>query len=123
MKKILALTGTIALAAIISSSAYAATPAMDHTPKTVDYQAMYDNTATLRASLAADRAELAALIASDNPDIKRVRELSASISGSEDDLRRQTGNYMGSMMNNGGHMMGGHMGGGHMNGNMGGCMW
>lgn len=44
-----------------------------------DYQKFAEQTAGLRKSIAVDRAELNALMAGDNPDAKRVRELTANI--------------------------------------------
>lgn len=44
-----------------------------------NYNKFLDQTTDLRKSIAVDRAELNALMAGDNPDPKRVRELSANI--------------------------------------------
>ncbi|OIQ51396.1 zinc resistance protein [Pseudodesulfovibrio hydrargyri] len=43
------------------------------------YQEFQDSTADLRAAIRADRAEMAAVMAGQNPDAKRVRALSESI--------------------------------------------
>ena len=109
MKKILSLTGTIILAAVIATNVYAAAaPTAD---SGVDQQA-YDSTASLRTSLAADRAELEALMAGQNPDPQRARALGESISKSGIELER--------LLGTGGHMGQGygHHGQGHMNYNM-----
>lgn len=129
MKKILSLTGIIALAAIVSSNAFAANLGTSNSTNPTNEQVLYDNTAPLRTSLAADQAELDALMAGNNPDPKRARTLAENISKSGDELRRQYGNQMASMTNNGHHMgrnyghngEGYHMAG-NMNGNMAGCM-
>jgi hypothetical protein len=134
MNKILSLAGIIALTAIISTSAYAGNTGTGNPGKTMDQQTVYDNSAELRATLAADQAELNALMMGSNPDPKRVRTLSENISKSQDELRRQTGGYTTPMMDHGSSHMGmnctyhngqplhmnGSMGG-HMNGQMGGC--
>lgn len=89
MKKITSVTAMLALAALLSSGAYAAT-ASETTPTTnTNQQTFFDQTATLRANLAADRAELHALIAAKSQDTKRIRTLSENISKSEDELRLQ----------------------------------
>ena len=128
MKKILSLAGIIALAAIVSTSAYAGNTGTGNPANPMDQQAYYDNTAALRASLAADQAELNALMKGNNPDPKRARALSESISKSQDELRRQAGSYAAPMMGHGGsHMsMNGYDHNGqdpHMYGYMNGCMW
>lgn len=51
-----------------------------------DYQAFMKETADLRSEIAADRAELSALMRSDNPNTERVRELTRSISDKENTL-------------------------------------
>ena len=51
------------------------------------YQSFNNDTQVLRSSIAADRAELNALIAGANPDVKRARILSRQISASENELR------------------------------------
>lgn len=88
----------------------------------MDQQSFFDNTAALRASLAADQAELHALMMSNDPDPKRVRALSETISKSQDELRRQSGGYP-VMMGPGGSYMAMNYGRNHMNGYVGGCMW
>ncbi|MCL7487014.1 MAG: hypothetical protein M8357_02425 [Desulfobulbaceae bacterium] len=45
-----------------------------------------DETADIRKEIALDRAELNALMAGENPDAKRVRELTASIAGNQEKL-------------------------------------
>lgn len=129
MKKILSLTGIMVLAAIVSTSASAGTSGTGNSATAVDQQAVHHKTDALRSSLAADQAELDALMAGNNPDPKQARALSESIGKAENELSRQSRNYMVSMMNNGGHMgrsyghngQGYHMMGG-MNGYMAGCM-
>lgn len=89
MKKIKSVTAMLALAALLTSGAYAAT-ASETTPTTNTNQQTYlDQTATLRANLAADRAELHALVAAKSQDTKRIRTLSENISKAEDELRLQ----------------------------------
>lgn len=51
-----------------------------------DYQAFMKETADLRSTIAADRAELNALMANGNPDPERVRSLTRSISDKENTL-------------------------------------
>jgi hypothetical protein len=87
MKKTKSVTAMLALAALLTSGAYAAT-ASETTPTTNTNQQTYlDQTATLRANLAADRAELHALVAAKSQDTKRIRTLSENISKAEDELR------------------------------------
>jgi len=89
MKKITSVTAMLALAALLSSGAFAATTT-ETTPTTnTNQQTFFDQTATLRANLAADRAELQALNAAKSQDTKRIRTLSENISKSEDELRVQ----------------------------------
>ena len=89
MKKITSVTAMLAFAALLSSGVYAATVS-ETTPSTnTNQQTFFDQTATLRATLAADRAELNALIAAKSQDTKRIRTLSENISKSQDDLRLQ----------------------------------
>ena len=118
MKKIISLTGIIAMAALTSTTGYAA---KDTTAAAgTEQQAAYDNTAGLRSSLAADQVELNALMLNDNPDPKRARELAANISKTEDELGRLlgTGGYMGRGCGVGyGHHMAQNMNGHHMMGN------
>lgn len=106
MKKFFSLAGIVALTAIISTGAYAGNKETTTPPNPVDQQqSFYDNTATLRATLAADQAELDALMVGDNPDPKRARALSESISKSQDELRRQAGSYATPKMGHGGSHM------------------
>ena len=106
MKKFFSLAGIVALTAIISTGAYAGNKETTNPPNTVDQQqSFYDNTAILRATLAADQAELDALMVGDNPDPKRARALSESISKSQDELRRQAGSYATPKMGHGGSHM------------------
>jgi hypothetical protein len=51
------------------------------------YQSFYSDTQALRTSITVDRTELSALMASSNPDTKRVRALSEKISNAENELR------------------------------------
>ncbi|MBU1388175.1 MAG: zinc resistance protein [Proteobacteria bacterium] len=50
-------------------------------------QSFYNDTQALRSSIAADRAELNAIMAGANPDSKRARTLSEQISKSENEMR------------------------------------
>lgn len=127
MKKILSLAGIIALAAIVSTSAHAGNTGTGNPINPMDRQAFYDSTAALRASLAADQAELNALMSGNNPDPKRARALSESISKSQDELMRQAGSQAPMMGYSGSHM---GMNNAHNRGPytyacgcMGGCMW
>lgn len=56
-------------------------------------QAFYNETKALRSSIAADRAEIDALMAGTNPDPDRVRALSEQISRSEEELRSKARQY------------------------------
>jgi len=128
MKRILSLAGIMVLAAIVSTSSYAGNTGTGNSANPTDQQAYYDNTAALRASLAADQAELNALMMGNNPEPKRARALSENISKSQDELRRQAGSFTAPMMGHGGsHMaMNGYDHNGqnpHMYGYMNGCMW
>lgn len=124
MKKIFPLAGIMIAAAIISTSAFAVNNAPGNSTNPMDQQEFYDKTAPFRASLAADQAELNALMVGDNPDVKRIRALSESISKSQDELRRLAGNYGASIFEHGGAHMGmncyqggqGHHTNGQMNG-------
>lgn len=126
MKKILSFAGIMVMAAIISTSAFAVNNDTGNSTEPMDQQEFFDKTATLRASLAADQAELNALMMGDTPDVKRIRSLSESISKSKDELRRLAGNYGPSMFGHGGAYMGinccqggqGHQMNGHMNEHM-----
>jgi len=51
-----------------------------------NYQKFIEQTADLRKSIAVDRAELNALMAGDNPDPKRVRELTGNIVDNQEKL-------------------------------------
>lgn len=57
------------------------------------YQTFSNDTQALRSSIAADRAELNALMAGTNPYPKRARQLSEQISKSENDLRTKAREY------------------------------
>ena len=123
MKKILSLAGIMVTAAILSTSAFAVNNDAGNSTDSTNQQEFYDKTAPLRASLAADRAELNALMMGDNPDVKRIRALSESLSKSQDELRRLAGNYNPSMFGHGGTYMGMNCGQGgqgphHMSGQM-----
>lgn len=126
MKKILSFAGIMVTAAILSTSAFAVNNDPGNSTDSTNQQEFYDKTSTLRASLAADRAELNVLMIGDNPDVKRIRELSESISKSQDELRRLAGNYDPSMFGHGGAHMGMNCGQGgqghHMSGQMSGQM-
>jgi Spy/CpxP family protein refolding chaperone len=82
-------------------------------------QQFLDETKDLQTKLAGDRAELNALMAGTNPDSKRARELSESITTAQIELEnkyRASGNGSGRPYGN--QMMGqGMMNGGY------GCMW
>lgn len=51
------------------------------------YQTFINDTQALRSSISADRAELNAMMAGDNPDPQKARALSEKISTSENELR------------------------------------
>lgn len=89
------------------------------------YQDFLDSTADLRASIRADRAEMAAIMAGQNPDAKRVRTLTENINKNVDAIQAKAaalglpqngGMGYGGMgygyMHGGGMMRGGMMGGG-----------
>lgn len=136
MKKIFSIAGIIAMTAIVSASAFAVNNEPNKLTNPMDQQAFYDSTATLRASLAADQAELNALMVGSTPDVAKTRSLSENISKSRDELRRLSGDYTASMLGHGeGHRgsqiaMNGyglqgqdpHMNGGTA-GHRGGCMY
>lgn len=85
-----------------------------------DRQKFLNETKDIRVQMAADRAELDALMVSQNPDSTRVRELSESIALSQITLQEKSQSYgsgNGRMHNN--RMMGPGM----MNGGYGNCMW
>lgn len=123
MKKITSVTAMLALAALLSSGAYAATTS-ETTPTTnTNQQTFFDQTATLRANLAADRAELHALIAAKSQDTKRIRTLSENISKADDELRLQARKNNVPLMGPGSMHLGMNCGstgmmGKHMQGNM-----
>jgi Spy/CpxP family protein refolding chaperone len=58
-----------------------------------DLDAFYKDTQALRTSLFADRAELNALMAGQNPDSKKVRALSENISKTQSELRAKAQQY------------------------------
>jgi len=58
-----------------------------------DYQTFMTETQALRSSIAADRAELNALMAGTNPDPQKARILSETISKSENKLRAKAQEY------------------------------
>lgn len=83
-------------------------------------QEFFNQTKEIRVQIAADRAELNALMAGANPDSKRVRELTESIATNQLTLQEKSQAYgLGN-----GRMYGGRMvGRGMMNGGYGPCMW
>ncbi len=85
------------------------------------YQSFYNDTQALRSSIAADRAELNALMAGSNPDSQRARQLSEQISKSENDLRNKSQEYNASGMGMMGYGQGYHRGMSGFNGNYMGC--
>jgi hypothetical protein len=87
----------------------------------VESQKFLTETKDIRVQIAADRAELNALMAGQNPDSKRVRELSESIALNQLTLQEKSQAYgWGNRSMNGNYMMGpGMMNGGYY----GGCMW
>jgi hypothetical protein len=86
----------------------------------VESQKFLTETKDTRVQIAADRAELNALMAGPNPDSKRVRELSESIAANQITLQEKSQAYgWGNGRMNGGQMMGPGM----MNGGYGNCMW
>lgn len=83
-------------------------------------QKFLTETKDIRVQIAADRAELNALMAGQNPDSKRVRELSESIAANQITLQEKSQAYG----RGNGRMNGrGMMGPGMMNGGYGNCMW
>lgn len=130
MKKITSITAMLALTALFTTGAYAVTTGEATVATNTNQQTFLDQTASLRSNLAADRAELRALIAANSQDTKRIRTLSENISKSEDTLRQQAGKYNVPLMGPGsmhlsmncdstgnGHHSGGMMGN-HMQGTM-----
>lgn len=59
----------------------------------VESQKFLDETKDIRIQIAADQAELNALMAGDNPDSKRVRELSESIATKQITLQEKSRDY------------------------------
>ncbi len=57
------------------------------------YQTFINETQSLRSSISADRVELNALMAGDNPDPQKARALSEGISQSENELRSKAQQY------------------------------
>lgn len=83
-------------------------------------QKFFDETKDIRVQIAADKAELDALMSNQNPDSKRVRELTESIANNELTLQEKARAYGW----HNGNMNGRHMtGSGRMNGGYGPCMW
>ena len=83
-------------------------------------QKYFTETKDIRVEIAADRAELNALMAGQNPDSKRVRELSESIAENQFTLQEKSQAYgRGKGRTNGRRVMGP----GTMNGGYGNCMW
>jgi len=58
-----------------------------------DLDAFFKDTQALRASIAADRAELNALMAGTNPDPQKARTLSENISKTQNELRAKAQQY------------------------------
>jgi zinc resistance-associated protein len=85
-----------------------------------DRQKFMVETKDVRIQIAADRAELNALMAGQNPDSKRVRELSESIAANQITLQEKSQAYGGGNGGMKGRRMMGH---GMMNGGYGNCMW
>lgn len=83
-------------------------------------QKFINDTKEIRVQLAADSAELNALMANPNPDSKRVRELAENIATIQLTLQEKSQVYgVGNGRMHGGHMMGRGM----MNGGYGPCRW
>ena len=131
MKKIITITAVLFTAAFISSSAFAwwggGMMGNHHdgrytTNNTGDRQAFYDATQDLRASLAADQAELNAVLAKDNPDSAKIKDLSLKIVKEKDQLREQAEKFQTATADDDdfcpgyGHGGYGHGGYGHMMG-------
>jgi hypothetical protein len=85
-----------------------------------DSQKFMAETKDIRVQMAADRAELNALMVGQNPDSKRVRELSESIAVNQITLQEKSQAYGGGNGRMNGRRM---MGPGMMNGGYGNCMW
>ena len=117
MKKIMIVSALLLSAVLITPTAYAwygggmggqgDCPVYSDNAK--DRQAFYDNTEDLRANLAADQAERAAVMAGENPDPERVRALTEKIVKQQTQLRKQAGKYNVTLMGPGSGM--GHGGG------------
>lgn len=105
MKKMNMIAGMLFAAAVLTTGAYAASTDTTATD-TANQQAFYEQTATLRAHLAADRAELQALLHSNTPDTSRIRSLSENITKEGDTLREQAIKYNVILMGHGGMMAG-----------------
>lgn len=99
MKKIIIVSVIMVAAAFISNSAFAwrgmgnGHGGMHYSANTGDQQAFYDNTTEIRAALAADRAELDAILTKDNPDSAKIKTLTADIVKQQDELRKQAVKY------------------------------
>lgn len=121
MKRLASFAGIVALAAMISTSAYAVNKETSGTTKSQDF---YEKTAPLRTALAADQAEFNALMAGTNPDPQRVRALAEKMTKAQDELRSIAGAYVDPLVEVGnGHHVAMHGGGHsiqepHMNGAM-----
>lgn len=82
-----------------------------------DLDAFFKDTQALRASIAADQAELSALMAGTNPDPQKARALSENISKTQNELRAkaQQHNISGPMGGQGYGPGGGYCGGQYRN--------
>jgi hypothetical protein len=95
MKKVIITISTILTICFLTASAYAwdfggISGSRNYNNmgyNNVNYQSFMAETQALRSSIAADRAELNALMSGSNPDSKRARILSEQISRSENELR------------------------------------
>ncbi len=128
MKKMNMITGMLFAAAVLSTGAYAASTNTT-AANTTNQQAFFAQTTTLRANLAADSAELEALLHSNTPDTSRIRTLSENITTERDTLRQQAIKFNVAQMGYGGMMTagegcgyGGGMMGSGFHGNMHGSM-
>jgi hypothetical protein len=87
-----------------------------------DNQKFLADTKGMRIQIAADQAELNALMAGPNSDSTRVRDLAESIATNQISIQDMSGSYRNG--NGNGHMNRMHMGGSGMtNGGYGGCNW
>ena len=99
MKKIILTISTLLMVGFLATSAFAwgcgGYGGWNNRARynTDSYQTFYSDTQELRSSIAADRAELNALMAGTNPDSKRARQLSEQISKSENELRTKAREY------------------------------